>query len=216
VKFLGAKSKNRFLVSRWLCPLEIPLSDPGHTNISTFREFSKCGKYHGYRVKTKPHDPPQGWSQTENAPSVHVPHPALFRRRDQVFFHDNSFQNCPLLDSNPLPSQTTLIAKRKTNLYYCISESCNGAQEVEDRATNSLSDGKDFGSGFNSERIPGSDPLPLPKSTGYQEPEKERVMNPLILIAMPLGLVNLPSVNTPPGTALSLLSAFSFDHSPWF
>jgi hypothetical protein len=30
----------------------------------------------------------------------------------------------------------------------------------------------DFGSGFDSERIPGSDPLPLPIAKGYQEPEK--------------------------------------------
>jgi hypothetical protein len=40
-----------------------------------------------------------------------------------------------------------------------------------------------------SERIPDSDPLPLPKSTGYQEPEKESLMNPLLVIAIPLGLV---------------------------
>jgi hypothetical protein len=49
----------------------------------------------------------------------------------------------------------------------------------------------DFGSGSTGERIPGSDPLPLPISKGYESLKKERVMNPIFIIAIPLGLVIL-------------------------
>jgi hypothetical protein len=61
------------------------------------------------------------------------------------------------------------IRKRKTN-QYCIFESCNGAQEVEGRATHTTVAWTS--ARFDGERILGSDPLPLPISKGYQEPEK--------------------------------------------
>ena len=56
-----------------------------------------------------------------------------------------------------------------TNLCYCIVESCNGAQEVEDRAA--LKGGVDIGSGLTANVFPVLT-LPLPLSKGYQEPEK--------------------------------------------
>jgi hypothetical protein len=76
-------------------------------------------------------------SESVTPPSVHAPHGAFHEATITSFFRDNSFQDCPLLDSNPIASQPTLIASRKTNLCYCIFESCNGAQEVEGQATNS-------------------------------------------------------------------------------
>jgi hypothetical protein len=44
---------------------------------------------------------------------------------------------------------------------------------------------------FESKRIPDFDPFPLPISKGYQQPEKGEIMNPLLIIAIPLGLVIL-------------------------
>jgi hypothetical protein len=44
---------------------------------------------------------------------------------------------------------------------------------------------------FESKRLPDFDPFPLPISKGYQQPEKGEIMNPLLIIAIPLGLVIL-------------------------
>jgi hypothetical protein len=49
----------------------------------------------------------------------------------------------------------------------------------------------DFGSGLTANVSPVLTPLPLPTSTGYKSLKKERVMNPLLIIAIPLGLVIL-------------------------
>jgi hypothetical protein len=49
----------------------------------------------------------------------------------------------------------------------------------------------DFGSGLTANVSPVLTPLPLPISKGYKSLKKERVMNPLLIIAIPLGLVIL-------------------------
>src|SRR4029450_3280213 len=65
----------------------------------------------------------------------------------------------------------------------------------------------DFGSGFDSERIPGSDP---PPSSNIQRLsrglKKEKLMNPLLMIAIPLGFVFL-------GMVLNSIG-LSFDQPP--
>ena len=80
------------------------------------------------------------------------------------------------------------MVKIKTNLCYSIFESCNGAQEVEGRAS-TVNGGTDFGAGLTGERIFGSDPLPLQYAKAIKSLKKERVMNPLLMVAIPLGLV---------------------------
>jgi hypothetical protein len=49
----------------------------------------------------------------------------------------------------------------------------------------------DFGSGSTANVSPVLTPPPLPISKGYKSLKKERVMNPLLIIAIPLGLVIL-------------------------
>jgi hypothetical protein len=98
-------------------PLKIPLADPGHTDTSTFRELSKRGKYHGTpglwmrpsRTILSSRMEPNG----KCAFSVHAHPRRSLGKRDRSLFQDGFFQNCPLLDSNPLPGPPRLIPEKE-------------------------------------------------------------------------------------------------------
>jgi hypothetical protein len=69
-------------------------------------------------------------------PCVHAHYGALHEARSGLFFAI-ILSNLSTIRQQSFPSEVTLIFKRKTNLCYCIFESCNGAQEVKGRATHS-------------------------------------------------------------------------------
>jgi hypothetical protein len=46
-----------------------------------------------------------------------------------------------------------------------------------------------FGAGIRADWIFNPDPLPLPKSNGSQKPDQENVMNPMLIVGIPLVLV---------------------------